>query len=268
MKRNTFALLILIFTVFIYADMKIGGDQYGTFIKNEYDVDGDLSVESDRILTFNKGCVLQFSEYNGLKVNGRLTCKGTPEEPVVLDAKEGQQWNGVEVAKNGKIEFENVIIKNSIKGISMPDSQCILKFERVFFIKNESSIEIEEHKIVVKERKPVTIKRLNLAYNNTSTINSPQYIEGKRSPGLLALRYSSAAVAIGFVAMWVHFYESAEHYNTKYLKEQSAMSDHYRNKRDEHKTYSRMSMVGTLISIPLFVFTITIDDHASFGRKK
>jgi hypothetical protein len=98
---------------------------------NPYIVDKDILVPNGAQVTIPAGCVLLFTPFSGIIVNGTLRVLGTPEEPVVFtsfnDSKYNTQaeqmpnpfdWNGIHIltaASNATLE--NFTLTYSVYGI-------------------------------------------------------------------------------------------------------------------------------------------------------
>lgn len=248
--------------------MNLSGEQYGTFIKDVYNIGDDLIIEENKTLTFEKGSILIFSEYTGCLVKGKLICNGTIDAPVIFKSKKGLQWNGVTVTPDGRVEFEQVKIQSSIKGVIVADSTSLDKFSEIIFKDNESSLTIGSEEISVKDKEPITIKKsvplVNTIINYTDGPNQST----KRSPALLIARYVLASASITSALIWGCYHHSSEHYYTKYQYDQTGSAGEFRIKSDDHKKISKAGKVATFITVPIMLFSITIDENTFRRRRK
>ena len=133
---------------------------------------GALTVEEGATLTVNPGVTVYFHSGAGIDVRGRLVCKGTPEQPVVLrgdrldhmfdylpyDHMSGQ-WNGVHIAETS---YGNVIDHADIHGTFnglLVDSSDVAR--QTLAISNSTIHNCQGHALYLKNSK-ATIENCQL----------------------------------------------------------------------------------------------------------
>jgi hypothetical protein len=263
--------LLLFFNRISIADISLSKYQHGVFGEDTYYPKEDLVVESGNILTFKAGSRLIFSKSHSLNVYGKLILRGLPKNPIVLTSDLDSIWNGISVFDNGKIIFENVLIQNSVVGVTIPDSNSIVNFQNVFFKKCKRDIRIGEEFIAV-ENEPFSIEKFNLNIKDIvykDTLSKPIVLHelSKRPTALFIFQCTSAALAIGSFISWGYLLKKTEYTNNEYQSEISQNVNIYKNKRDKYNKLSNISLI-TGISSTVFFYTITFKLFTSLRRDK
>jgi hypothetical protein len=259
---------------------RFGGAQDGLFETGDYQITESIVVHRNKRLTFSEGCRVFVDQFCGMKIYGELICEGTKDRPIIittsrlltdsLNSKSHIKWNGIEVLEQGKIGFRHVLIQNSIIGITVPDSNAFSYFDSVRFSRNDNSLSILDKSFFIPDGEPFTIslsKDTSKLIPNVIVVPQADHVGKSRSPVVPIIRYVCGALALGSIYAWSYYAEASAHYDTKYNLSHSASTELYKAKRDDYYRYSRVGMVGTLITVPICVFTWTIgNDFFTKGR--
>jgi len=238
-------IVVLIGVSGVYPQIKLTGDQWGTYAAGLYVVTGDIIVPEGRTMIVEPSTVIRFNRYCGLIVRGTLVCKSdlqrgihftsTATAPDTIDEWDGAkapQWNGVEVKQGASAEFENVRILNSVFGMKVAAQSQRVELKDVMFFNNEQDFSIDDSTVYVEAGRPFNY--VSVLKAEEPALKAPEKIiaspdtmvpvEKKRppkptkvrEPWKTPVRLTLGGIAIAGVAAGVVCHLKAEQYREQY----------------------------------------------------
>jgi len=253
--------LISVLVCTLSAQRKLAGEQDGVYDSAQYIVINDLIVPEGKTLEFLPGSALQFEPYVGINVFGHLKMKEVSLN--ASDSSANNTWNGINVAKKGRVSFENVSIRKSLFGITIPDSSSITRFERVTFIDNMKNMQINARSVNVEPNKPLTIdvnnKNVKPSRKDIGEIRNDREGVNLSDNMKIPFRWLSAAAALSCTALSVYCGVKTDQYSNKY---ESAENDsdvsRYVEKRRTYRNKSIASGIGAGVFGITLLFTLSL----------
>lgn len=255
-------LKFIVFILFVasgsFGQLKLSDVQSGVFDAATYIVTKDLIVPEGKTLEILPGSKIKIKPFVGIKVFGILKLRET--ELSAVDSLD-EQWNGVEVAFNGRIDFEDVVIDKSVKGIVVPDSSSIIKFNNVLFKDNRKGLQITNMPVLIKNGQPVTIVIENEKHGTVDTkyILRSEQAPSENTTGMATyiIRWGTMISTVGLTAISIYYGLESARYKSKY---DSADNNIQAQKYKTSRINSRIACIGTGVgaglSCTFFIFSV------------
>ena len=241
---------------------RFSGEQDGQYSAGEYRSDSTTIVKKGRELAMAPGSVILFKKYAGLKVEGRLVCRGTPEAPVVFRPVGGKpgagQWNGIAVTDSAEIDFDYVKVIGSVL--------CLTLGRRSHARLRHTIFEDNLHGDVTIGDSVVTfLNDIAGQWNYGIAAPPPPRQSAPRSPALpaspllLPIRAGLASVALAGGALWFFFDRRVAHYQQTFNDATTTVdADRAHDSRDRAATGRTISAYIGIGGAAAAVASITI----------
>lgn len=259
--------LILIISVasVVYSQVPLTGFQEGKFdsSESEYIIPEEIVVPEGKTLEFLPGCKITFNPFSGIICHGQLRVVDCEIAP---NSRKGKVWNGINVTGNGSLYFDNVIIKNSLFGITVPDSSSLKKFNDVTFIGSSKYLQINNSAIFVENGKPFSIAVSKSDINSLTekpVTELPETIDNKsQSISIISAPWLSILSTLAFTGVSLYCMGKSEHYQSEYDAEEYNLDKTHKFRKLASRYYNLSIGAGIGAGISAVGFTYTV----TFGR--
>jgi len=246
-------LKFIIFILFVASgssgQLKLSDVQSGVFDAATYIVTKDLIVPEGKTLEILPGSKIKIKPYVGIKVFGILKLRET--ELSAIDSLD-EQWNGVEVAFNGRIDFEDVVIDKSVKGVIVPDSSSIIKFNNVLFKDNRKGLQIANMPVLIKNGQPVTIVIENEKHG---TVDTKYVLRSEQPPSentmgmaTYIVRWGTSISTVALTGVSLYSVVRSDYYVSKYDEVGEDDIDQFPRLRESITRYNKYATIASILA--------------------
>jgi hypothetical protein len=265
-------LLMLFSAVTITGQTILSGNIGGKTFKpsgNPWIVTENISVEKDKAVLIEAGCVFLFKQFTGIEVHGELVVEGSKKAFVVFtsfnDSKHNLStevlpnpfdWNGIVIHEEAKItRFSYATVSFSVFGIKSLKSDVII--ENSTFRQNG-----QFHFTVLGEIQPVQ-EDYPYSYGNK---NEEKYEKSVRPLKIASVATGSAGVICGAVSgVFWNEYRKAWH-DAEYSKNSADIAD--ANNREEKALKNAGILSGISVTLLSTAVVLYIVDYKRNTRKR
>jgi hypothetical protein len=197
----------------------VAGDIHGfAFSKDRspYVVEKEIVVPGGKTVRIPSGCVLLFSPFTGLRVEGRLIVEGSQDEPVVFTSihdttynPESTQlanpfdWNGIYITKASARSFlNNFELMFSVYGIKSESENIVIQ-NGIFRQNGQFHFTIDDKIQYVQDNIPFSsgTKKAEKAGKEGDAAPAPAKRRGETSRGTRLVRFTCLGVGIAGVGV-------------------------------------------------------------------
>lgn len=262
LKIQYLAYFICIFNLALgAAPLNLKGEQDGSYPEGEYLITEDVNIPAGKIMTLDAGAILKFKPYTGLKISGKLFCKGSSLKSILFTSynpsdtnKSSEssfiQWNGIEVDSGGAIDFDRVEITNSVYGIKADANNDSLVLKDVLFRNNTEDFKVGDSLIIVDYNSLYKGR-----FNASDLPDSASMIAGhkKRRKGKIALQVSLASIGVAgavVAAVYHNKYSDAsdDYYSSGGLKDYRIDADNFYTIRNVSGAVGASAFTGLILT--------------------